>query len=1403
MKQLLVLFCLIFFTQTSFAQADTEFWFAAPDLQQTHGDRPIFLRLAATSTAATVTISIPANTGFTPISVQIAANSSVSIDLTSYISEIENTTSTAPQKKGIYVSSTARITCYYDIASTNNGDLFALKGNNALGTKFTIPFQMDFANRTPLGQYTTDFIIVATENNTVVQINATTALTGQASSNFSITLQRGETYVCSMFTSIASQKPGGTMVTSNKPIAITTKDDSMYYATGGCQDTAGDQLIPDRLAGKEFILTKGYFNNNGPDYYYIYATEANTNIKVNGVSVATILSPGNYYTGKLININDYIETDKPVQVFQISGFGCEVGGAVIPSIKCTGSTSVNVTRASGSLSFYVNVLSPANLINDFTLNGTKTLIDASVFQVVPNTSDKWYVARINVPTSIAGTNQTILIENPKGKFHVGVIHGGPTSTTRFGYFSDFSVNAIQFAHATNINQYLKEVDTICYNGALKLYGMSFNATNFQWSGPNNYSSTDSFLLINSFKPSDTGVYKLTASTTGCGIALDSIRLVIDKPDADFTYTTNGCAGDSILFSTDANKGARWIWDFKNGTQLDTNSAIIPKIQFKNPTPYAVSLKIGSKKGCISDPVEKIITLSSIPKSSYAIPQVTCVQKNITFTDASTISTGSIVKWRWNLDDGNGFKEFSNNQSQQAAYTSWGSKKVRLVTESQTGCISDTFHLSSFMVTPYPKPGFICPEVCLDDANAIFIDTTSSPDGFTNFSYKWDFNSGTSPINPAPVFTASSVTQKNPSVRYNKADYYKVKLIIDSRGCVDSITQSFTVNGANPLPKFDVIQTSSLCSNDSIRIINQSTVDFGEVSRVEIFWDANDPSIKTIDESPSVGKTYAFLYKSFQTPSTINKTITLKAYSGNAASCSKSIQKTITLLASPKATFNAIPGICLDAPPRQITEAYYDTNVPGSWVYSGVGVNTSGLFNPSVAAAGTHIIKYLITGNNSCKDSSSQSIIVWPRPIADFIFSKITCEKNNITFTEKSTAGAGTLSKWMWDFGDGSTQLNTNSNNPVQHIYTTAGNIDVSLSVSTTNGCSSQPKKYAIVVNPLPIVRYELPKVCLPIGKAVFVNKTTISDNSPISYVWDYGDPANPVKSALVDGLYYYQKIGNYPVKLIATSNSFCVDSLTQILQDVFPQPKAAFTSTDSVCLGGDISFTDQSDPLKGSITDWSWKLGNGATSSDANFIYRYPVAGTYSTSLFFTTSNGCISDTAKKMIWIHPYPTISAGADLLVLDDGQKLIKATASGDALRFNWSPSTYLNDTKILQPLVIRPQNDIVYTLTVTGRGECAVSDEVKITSLKLPTPPNTFTPNRDGINDNWEIRYLDQYPGCVIEIYNSAGQLVHRNIGYSKPWDGTLNGRSLPEGTYYYVIDPKANRKKIVGYVVILR
>jgi len=83
------------------------------------------------------------------------------------------------------------------------------------------------------------------------------------------------------------------------------------------------------------------------------------------------------------------------------------------------------------------------------------------------------------------------------------------------------------------------------------------------------------------------------------------------------------------------------------------------------------------------------------------------------------------------------------------------------------------------------------------------------------------------------------------------------------------------------------------------------------------------------------------------------------------------------------------------------------------------------------------------------------------------------------------------------------------------------------------------------------------------------------------------------------------------------------------------------------------------------------------------------------------------------------------------------------------------------------------------------------------------PNTFTPNGDGINDTWNIKYLEFYPNCTVEVYNRWGEKVYSSIGYTVPWDGKYKGDNLPTGTYYYIINLKNGDKAVSGYVAIIR
>ena len=149
-KTYFILTCFLLSTLSTFAQIDTEFWFAAPDISSSTGlDRPAFLRIASFKEAGTVTISQPAGGGLPTQVINLPANSSASIDLTAWLGSIECGPGNTVQNKGIRIVSTAQISVYYEVNHTSrNPELFVLKGKNALGNDFFISSQNAGPNST-------------------------------------------------------------------------------------------------------------------------------------------------------------------------------------------------------------------------------------------------------------------------------------------------------------------------------------------------------------------------------------------------------------------------------------------------------------------------------------------------------------------------------------------------------------------------------------------------------------------------------------------------------------------------------------------------------------------------------------------------------------------------------------------------------------------------------------------------------------------------------------------------------------------------------------------------------------------------------------------------------------------------------------------------------------------------------------------------------------------------------------------------------------------------------------------------------------------------------------------------------------------------------------------------------
>jgi hypothetical protein len=271
-----------------------------------------------------------------------------------------------------------------------------------------------------------------------------------------------------------------------------------------------------------------------------------------------------------------------------------------------------------------------------------------------------------------------------------------------------------------------------------------------------------------------------------------------------------------------------------------------------------------------------------------------------------------------------------------------------------------------------------------------------------------------------------------------------------------------------------------------------------------------------------------------------------------------------------------------------------------------------------------------------------------------------------------------------------------------------------------------------------------------------------------------------------------------------TTKDGCIDSATKSFNTVWPQPKADFTTVPAnICLGDTIKFLDKSNGITLPANAWNWDLSGGTSSTLQNPLKRFNDSGTFNIVLYFFNGKGCVSDTVTKQVVVNPYPKLTLGPQLHVLEGGQLKIKPVYYyGTSLTYLWTPATYLDSTDIRTPTTT-PLDDITYKLVLTGIGGCSVSDTIQVKVLRQPEVPNAFSPNGDGINDTWHIKYLDSYPGATVEVFNRYGQKVFSSVGYDTEWDGKIDGKVLPIGTYYYIVNPKNGRKLVQGSITIIR
>lgn len=1314
------------------------------------------------------------------------------------------------------------------------------------------------------------FAVVATQANTTVEFTPTVnGLNGKAAGQtYQITLANpGD---CYQFQGVAKGDISGTVVksiststTSCKPIAVFAGSSWSAFdcnnASGG--DNLYQELFPVRSWGKRFITAPFIYRTN--DIFKIYVKDPATVVNVTENGSTQNLTASNFdaahkcylfKTGNPI----YIDADQPISVVQfMTSMTCKTGcnsGSTLKSCHADPEMVVlnpieqtlkditffsahqnsftgfsNITNVQNH---YVNIIIDKNYKSTVKIDGATP---SGTFMDIPATNYSYLQEDV---TSSSANNP---VHNVIADTGFSAIVYGTGNVESYGYNGGTNVLDL-YQYISLKNQYATvNFPATCVNAPF-----NFNITlpyqplklNWDFGGiaelsPNiNISTTNpvfdsSFLkdgkflyvykLSTTYKFNKIGTYPIKVTinnptSDGCSGDQDITYdvKVYKAPVADFNITTTGCTNTPITSFidnsfTDSRNIIKYLWDYGDGTK---DSIKNPTKNYSSGGTYPVKYSIITDIGCLADTV-KNITLTVPPTAKFYIDSSICLGNTVNIIDSSFALAGdSIVKWYWDYGDSRKDTFSTKTNTHTITYTNLGKKTISLITQNANGCKSVLFS-KDVWVWANPVANFSLPSICLDDAVAHFNDSSKISDG-TSLNYLWNFgDKNANSTNP------NIATSQNATHNYSDTGYYTVKLLVTSiHQCKDSSIQTFTVNGSTPKANFTVLNSTKLCSNDSVFIQNTSTVDFGNVTKLEIYWDtANNLSNKTVDNAPVKNKIYSTIYNSFQQPAT--KTVYVKMFAYSGISCVSEKTIAVILHQSPKVQFLPIKSICKDAASRIISEATEIGGVPGTGVFSGTGIiNTStGLFNPATLSPNSYSIKYTFTSTNlGCVDSGRKSITILKSPEAKFGVSSPTCERNNFNFIDSSLANVGSIVNWNWNFGNNDS-MQKNDALPFTYNYNNATNYWVTLKVTTDSGCVNTLNKL-VSIHPLPKVNFTLPSnVCLPKGKATFTGTSTISDNSEnwFSYSWNFGDKNDLTSSTLPTPTHYYSLLDTPIVTLVVKSKDGCIDSTAKQLKSILPQPKAGFDIKPDtiICINDTLFFTDKSDGKTSSINNWSWNFGGLDLSNLNNPFYKFSDSGTFKVSLYIVNAQGCPSDTAYKNVVVTPYPILDLPTSLTFLQGGLLTIKPLYYyGKNLSYQWqtvplSANKYMLDDTVLLAQVF-PDNDTRYKLTITSQGMCSVSDEVNVIVLKAPVIPNVFSPNGDGINDKWEIQHLESYPGCTVTVFDRYGRVVYQSrVGYSKPWDGKQNGNELPIGTYYYVIDTKTARGILSGPITILK
>lgn len=823
-------------------------------------------------------------------------------------------------------------------------------------------------------------------------------------------------------------------------------------------------------------------------------------------------------------------------------------------------------------------------------------------------------------------------------------------------------------------------------------------------------------------------YRYIDPLSGCSDTSFKVVTVSPVPVANFTLAPLGCTNANVAINNISTGATTYSWNFGNGTIL---YGFEPGYTYADEGFFDITLIASNAFGC-NDTLTRNNEIIDPPTAALnLLPAEGCAPLLVAFENNSI---GQYVTYLWDLS----VSTSTDQVPTSIIYQQGPDVAFYPISLTVTNFCGVSVANDEVIVNPQPVASFgTNMDVFCSPFTVLFNNTSvGNPDTF-----EWDFGDGSpnvfveEPI--SHVFFADTIPVD-----------YTILLYLENECGLDTTQYTITVL-PNTVTAFFNTNITQGCSPLTVEFTDfseggdQISYNFGDGG-----FTGNANPIHTFNDAG---------------------TFTVYQYVDNGCSYDTT-QIDVIVFPSPTVDFTVDdPSVCVNEG-IQFTPEVTDV-VSITWDF-GDGF-TSQLSNPVhfFTAGNTYSVTMTGVSDNFCTTSTTQSITVFPQPVADFsIPDLIGCSPFNACFSNSSSGAQF----YTWDFGNGNT---SNLANPCFEYTNTsaAPELYTVRLISESFQLCTDTLSIDIIVSPQPLAAFALSSYesC----SAPVIVSTSNASSFANGYQWLLD--GNPLSTS-TNTSFELAEVGSYLTTLVA-SNQFGCTSESDVEYNIYPVPSISFASPDA---NGCVSLQVQFNNTSTGAATYVWDFGDGVTQTGQQVGHTYSEPGSYDVSVTGTSVNGCSSSlTLENYVNAYAIPVASIYLEPANTDIYSPTIVFFSSGtEAETYRWS---FGDGNFAFEPYVEHTYEEggvFPISLTVES-GEGCRSEAFSLVTIEdifNIYVPNAFTPDDDGINEY----FLPQLTGKVFierytfRVFDRWGTVLFETNDPETPWLGDVRG-----GEYY--------------------